>query len=140
MEEDEEVNRWIEAQYAIEQALEQDAQKLEARGIAPVSGRPLGKAPIKSERESASLVNVLLERHATHGNYSDQARVCQHLKTIVLTNNGQHGNSLSPVQLDALEMICVKISRILSGDPNHKDSWVDIAGYATLAADRCESP
>ena len=32
-------------------------------------------------------------------------------------------------------MIAVKIARILNGDPNHFDSWIDIAGYATLAAE-----
>jgi hypothetical protein len=29
-------------------------------------------------------------------------------------------------------MICHKIGRILNGNPNNKDSWWDIAGYATL--------
>ena len=29
-------------------------------------------------------------------------------------------------------MILHKIGRILAGDPNHKDHWVDIAGYANL--------
>jgi hypothetical protein len=33
-------------------------------------------------------------------------------------------------------MICHKIARILNGDPNYADSWVDIAGYAQLVADR----
>jgi hypothetical protein len=31
-----------------------------------------------------------------------------------------------------LEMIAHKIARILSGDPNHRDHWEDIAGYAEL--------
>lgn len=29
-------------------------------------------------------------------------------------------------------MICVKLAR-LSGQPFHRDSWVDVAGYARLA-------
>jgi len=29
-------------------------------------------------------------------------------------------------------MIAHKIARIINGDPNHLDSWHDIAGYATL--------
>lgn len=33
---------------------------------------------------------------------------------------------------EALEMIVHKIARILNGDPNHKDSWQDIVGYAEL--------
>ena len=29
-------------------------------------------------------------------------------------------------------MILHKISRIVNGDPNYKDSWTDIIGYAKL--------
>jgi hypothetical protein len=39
-------------------------------------------------------------------------------------------------QSEALEMIAHKIARILNGDPNYVDSWLDIAGYATLVAER----
>jgi hypothetical protein len=39
-------------------------------------------------------------------------------------------------QIEALEMICHKIARVLNGDPNHHDHWHDIAGYATLVANR----
>lgn len=39
---------------------------------------------------------------------------------------------------EALDMICLKMSRILSGKANTKDHWTDIAGYATLIADRLD--
>lgn len=39
---------------------------------------------------------------------------------------------------EALEMIAHKIARICNGDPNYADNWVDIAGYATLVANRLE--
>ena len=35
-------------------------------------------------------------------------------------------------------MIFAKVGRILNGDPNYADSWIDIAGYAKLVADRLE--
>jgi hypothetical protein len=35
-------------------------------------------------------------------------------------------------------MIAHKIGRIVNGDPRYADSWVDIAGYAKLVADRLE--
>ena len=38
-------------------------------------------------------------------------------------------------QREALQMIASKLARIASGDANHQDSWIDIAGYAKLAAD-----
>jgi len=43
---------------------------------------------------------------------------------------------LAPDQWEALEMIMSKVSRLLTGDSHKVDSWVDIAGYATLVADR----
>ena len=36
-------------------------------------------------------------------------------------------------------MICHKIGRIVNGDPDYADSWIDIAGYAKLVADRLET-
>jgi hypothetical protein len=43
---------------------------------------------------------------------------------------------LSAHQREALDMIMHKVSRILNGNPNHKDSWVDIEGYAHIVAIR----
>lgn len=83
-----------------------------------------------------SVEEILLERRKTHGDYTHQADVCQRLKRIIHSNTGLNKNPLTATQLDALEMIAMKMSRIVTGDPNHKDSWVDIAGYATLVADR----
>jgi hypothetical protein len=40
------------------------------------------------------------------------------------------------VQREALEGVFTKIARILSGDPNHKDHWSDIAGGAHLVEER----
>jgi len=41
---------------------------------------------------------------------------------------------LTDPQVTSLEMIALKVTRILQGDNNHVDSWRDIAGYAELAA------
>ena len=48
------------------------------------------------------------------------------------------GFELDNDQLEALDMIVHKIARIVNGDPNYSDSWVDIAGYAKLVSDRLE--
>jgi hypothetical protein len=45
---------------------------------------------------------------------------------------------LYPDQLQALDMIVTKIGRILTGNPSHLDSWIDIAGYAKLVSDRLQ--
>jgi len=36
---------------------------------------------------------------------------------------------------EALEMICLKMARLVCGDSNNRDSWHDIEGYARLAGD-----
>jgi len=46
------------------------------------------------------------------------------------------GTTMAPDQWEALDMICSKISRIVNGDPDYDDSWVDIAGYAQLIVNR----
>lgn len=76
--------------------------------------------------------SILAERQTTHGDFSDNARVAQDLKLIV---DAEPAN-LSDVQREALHMICHKIARILAGDPNYDDVWLDISGYAQLVVDR----
>lgn len=78
---------------------------------------------------------VLSERGARYGKFTDHARITQSLKTIIdECDNGK----LSWSQRESLDMIAHKIGRILNGDPNYADSWVDIAGYAKLVADELE--
>lgn len=45
-------------------------------------------------------------------------------------------HELSCDQKEALETIATKIARILNGDPDYIDNWVDIAGYAMLVVER----
>jgi hypothetical protein len=71
---------------------------------------------------------IITERAKTHGDYRLQAKLSQDLKTRIR----QEGGNLSPQQLEALEMICVKIARITCGNPCEADHWQDIAGYALL--------
>jgi hypothetical protein len=77
---------------------------------------------------------ILEEREKTHGAFADHAVYTQHIKTLIrsLTKDGK--KCLTSVQTEALDMIAHKIGRILAGDPNHKDHWDDIAGYATLVS------
>lgn len=39
---------------------------------------------------------------------------------------------LNDSQKETIYMVCHKMARILTGDPNHIDSWQDISGYAML--------
>lgn len=79
---------------------------------------------------------ILNQRESTHGDYSHTSAIAQDLKSIVRGNS----NGLNNRQAESLDLICTKIARILSGDPNCKDSWDDIAGYANLVGEDLQKP
>jgi hypothetical protein len=82
-------------------------------------------------------INALLgERGQTYGKFVGQAEVSQALKWHISNALRDRQKLLQPDQQESLDMICSKIGRIVNGDPNYADSWVDIAGYAMLVADR----
>jgi hypothetical protein len=83
------------------------------------------------------ITQTLQERGSRYGKFKDHAAITQVLKQAIY----RHLDQVSKVELaydqqEALEMICHKIGRIVNGDPDYADSWVDIAGYAKLVADR----
>lgn len=75
------------------------------------------------------VAETIAVREHTHGPFRQNAGTAQALKSIC------RSPTLDAVQMEALEMICTKIARIVSGDANTKDHWVDIAGYAALVAE-----
>ena len=79
---------------------------------------------------------VLAERGSRYGKFSEHARITQNIKRAM--EDSPNWTLLTPAQKEALEMVAHKIGRILNGDPNYSDSWVDIAGYSKLVADLCE--
>jgi hypothetical protein len=86
-----------------------------------------------------SIAATLDERGKRYGKFTGHASVTQKLKDVMYTHNDWAGwEPLANDQKEALEMIAHKIGRILNGDPNYADSWIDIAGYAKLVADRLE--
>lgn len=80
--------------------------------------------------------NTLSERGSRYGPFESHAAITQNFKRIAMSASPGKWQMLDADQREALEMIFHKIGRILNGDPNHADSWVDIAGYATLVANR----
>ena len=83
-----------------------------------------------------ALDEILVERGQQNGDYELMAEVIQTLKMEV-TRTGAY-DRMTPYQQESMDMILHKIGRIAAGDPMHEDHWRDIAGYATLAADRVE--
>jgi hypothetical protein len=75
---------------------------------------------------------LLNERQKTHGDFNEVARVSQSIRAIM--KDTTNWESLNQNQREALEMICSKLGRILSGNHNFKDHWDDVAGYAKLGS------
>jgi hypothetical protein len=76
---------------------------------------------------------TLAERGKRYGDFSGHSEISIALKDVVRSYDG----NLRPVHKEAIDMILHKIARILNGDPEYKDNWHDIAGYAKLTEDRC---
>ena len=79
---------------------------------------------------------TLKERGSRYGSFEDQGRIEQDIKEAMRKASGW--DNLAADQKSALEMIAVKLSRILKGDPDYADSWHDIQGYAKLIEDRLQ--
>jgi hypothetical protein len=85
-----------------------------------------------------SIDAVLAQRGSRYGAFVSHAKITQAYKTLMFCQLEELDKRLSSDQQEALDMIFHKIGRILNGDPNYADSWIDIAGYAQLVADRLE--
>jgi len=100
---------------------------------------PIDWAKVSSDWAKESKVRdaTLAEREESHGKYEDNAFLAQKLKQT-MAMSGKWGN-LSASQQESLHLIATKIARIITGNPNHADSWHDIAGYAKLIEEQLES-
>lgn len=76
-----------------------------------------------------SLEQTLKERGDRYGSLVNNGYVAQSLKEYLREH--PRWSSLSRDKQEALDQILSKIARIFSGDPEYKDNWHDIAGYAT---------
>ena len=84
----------------------------------------------------ADINNILDERGNRYGDFSSNATTTQLIKQAI--NLGDTANKLAFYQRESLEMIAHKISRIVNGDANYMDSWIDIVGYAQLVIDKLQ--
>lgn len=79
---------------------------------------------------TSTVANTLAMRQKTYGTFLENATIAQLLKRTLRTSD--NFNRLRPDQRQALDVICDKMARILSGDPDYIDNWHDIQGYAML--------
>lgn len=95
---------------------------------------PKTDAPKVEKLPDRPTESLLAERQTTHGDFETNAKVSQHLKKLFLFYLPE---SAHDVHHEALDMIALKISRILSGQADHAEHWDDLAGYAKLASKVC---
>jgi len=80
-------------------------------------------------------MELLNERHITHGNFEDNAIISQSIKRLFRAGPGW--NNLSDIEREAMDMIALKFSRVLSGRSMSKQHWEDVVGYAKLVEEKC---
>jgi hypothetical protein len=124
------------------QAKEQDlaAQGWLPPGVLPVPevSRPIVNPEITMETDETNVDAILDSRAKDYGKFIEGAEIMQMLKRVVHNYIEKRGTPLAFDQREAIDMIIHKLGRIINGNPDKVDHWVDIAGYATLVSERLE--
>ena len=90
---------------------------------------------MSNDTQTDSVKSTLAERGKSYGSYLDQSCIAENLMRQMEQEEGW--KKFPPTHRQAARMIAIKLARLLNGDPDHADSWHDIAGYATLAEQNC---
>ena len=92
-----------------------------------------------SRLELATKVGKMIssDRNETHGDPHMQFITAQKLKKVIAYGLEVSRQALMKQHREALDMINTKQSRIVHGDADDLDHWLDIAGYALIAAEAC---
>jgi hypothetical protein len=134
-----EITQRMDASYNYAWKLKKDLEKAAQAALGmPRTNECEPKHEPEVEVKAAGVDAILNERAGNYGSFATQARIAQRLKHVAHTAAGEQGKTFATDQAEALDMIFSKIGRILNGNPDHVDSWVDIAGYAQLVADRLQ--
>lgn len=89
-------------------------------------------------QEDTNIDETLDARAKDYGKFKDSAALMQGIKRLLADHALRHNKTFADDQWEALEMIVHKMARIVNGNPDKVDHWVDIAGYAKLIADRLQ--
>ena len=131
--------REIKDRMAVSDSYIYSIKKLMKAGVeTTVETTVVEKIEPKPEPEVSGVNRVLDARGEQYGSFMQSSDTAIRIKGIMHNAVARNEVHLYPDQLQALDMIATKISRIVHGNPNHLDSWIDIAGYATLVADRLQ--
>ena len=127
--------------YTIKYEMKKEATKkpTEKKKLKLVQKRQAEMLPLIKEATPTSVLETLKKRGVNYGTFVGQSRITQALKRVIYAHAQEQHKHFTDDQIEALDMICNKIGRIVNGNPNYADSWVDIAGYAKLVSDRLET-
>jgi len=129
-------NEWLESASVTNDVLN-DKSKFQAEfteAIGDYLYSPLEVKTTYPENPNTNTIDsVLKQRGNVYGDFKDGAKIMRALKKTMHDTDGWE--DLTSDKKEALDMIQHKIARILNGDPEYKDNWVDIAGYSKLVAD-----
>jgi len=100
--------------------------------------QPPEMVPMPELIQEADIDQTLDERAKDYGRFKDSAALMQGIKRLLADHARRHDKTFADDQWEALEMIVHKMARIVNGNPDKIDHWVDIAGYAKLIADRLQ--
>jgi hypothetical protein len=86
--------------------------------------------------EDTNVDKILDERGSRYGSYVKTARVSQNIKRAMA--DSPNWGVLPDDTKETLEMLALKIARLLNGDPEYVDNVIDIIGYTQLVLDRLQ--
>lgn len=107
-------------------------------GQEPKVSSPIINPEITMQSDETDVDTVLDSRAKDYGKFIEGAEIMQMLKRLVHNYIEDRGTPLAFDQREAIDMIIHKLGRIINGNPDKVDHWVDIAGYSTLVADRLQ--
>lgn len=88
------------------------------------------------EAAMTNINSIIEERGSNYGDFGSQALISQNIKAAM--RHSPNWAKLPNDMKEALEMVALKIGRILNGQFDYKDSWTDVVGYTQLVVDRLE--
>ena len=122
--------------YKLRKQVQEEWKPPAALPVPPISS--WAKIMEEVEAEETDIDETLDARAQDYGKFKDGAALMQGIKRLLADHAASHDKTFADDQWEALEMIVHKIGRIVNGNPDKVDHWVDIAGYAKLVADRLE--
>ncbi len=87
------------------------------------------------------VTEITKKRGSVYGPFLHNAIIAQKLKEVMRAipdpeNEGMRWDSLPFDVRESLDLIALKVSRIITGAHEYLDNWDDIGGYAKIVADR----